>query len=175
MAIQDSLHLQTAVHSAHQGQARHALVTAVDPTNHSVKVTLQPEGVVTGWLPDPGMACGGLRICCPCEVGTQVLTVPVEGDSEHPVVVARLFDTTILPPTSPGTGKPVQPGEVGFFLANGVYLHLSNDGLFINGTLKINGSVEVTGDVTSQSISLIGHVHGGVSTGSQTTNVPEAG
>ena len=173
-ALQNTLRLQQAIQGSYQGQARHGLVTAVDPTNHAVKVSLQPEGIVTGWLPDPGVACAGLRICCPCEVGTQVLTVPVEGDAEHPVIVARIFDTVMSPPISPATGQPVQPGEIGFFLSSGNYLHLSTKGLFLKGQVVLDGSLQVSGDVVSKSISLAGHVHGGVVVGSEPTGEPEA-
>ena len=171
--MQNALRMQSAALTARQGQARHALVSAVDPTSHSVKVTIQPEGVVSGWLPDPGLACAGLRICCPCEVGTQVLIVPVEGDAEHPVIVARVFDTVMLPPVSPATGQPVQPGEIGFFLNNGNFLHLTMSGVWVKGNVTVQGSITVSGDVVAQTISLTQHLHGGVALGSGTTGLPE--
>jgi len=34
-----------------QGQPRFALVASVDPARYAARVTLQPEGVLTGWLP----------------------------------------------------------------------------------------------------------------------------
>ncbi len=172
--LADAFRTQSAIQNAYQGQVRHGLVTAVDPKTHSVKVTLQPEGVVTGWLPDPGLACSGLRIACPCEVGTQVLTLPVEADAEHPVIVARLFDTTVTPPISPGTGSVVQPGEVGFFLSNGNYLHLSSSGIFMKGDVTVDGSIKTTGDVTAKTVSLQTHVHTGVTSGSDLTGHPQA-
>ncbi len=164
--------LQDAGLSGQQGRARHGIVTAVDPASHSVKITIQPENVVSGWLPDAGLACAGLRICCPSEIGTQVLVVPVEGDAEHPVIVARVFDTIMSPPISPVTGKPVQPGEIGFFLANGNYLHLLENGIAIKGDVSIEGTVRVTEDVLVQAVSAVDHVHGGVAAGSATTTAP---
>ena len=123
------------------GKARHALVSAVDPVNHAVKVIVQPESTESGWMPDPGLAANGLRIACPAEIGTQVLVESVEGDAEHPIITARLFDTTMTPPVSPVTGQPAQPGE---FLvlagqptaagqpgaANPAYLHIQPQGFF---------------------------------------------
>ena len=161
--------LLAASASALPGRARHGIVSAVDPTAHAVKVTVQPEGVVSGWIPDPGVACSGLRIACPAEVGTQVLLVPVEGDAEHPVIVARLFDTTVLPPKSPITGRPVQPGEIGIFLADGTALHLASGAVSIKGTLHVDGAIVATGDVTAGSISLEQHVHGGIQSGNSRT------
>lgn len=154
------------------GQPRHALVTSVDAVSHSVKVTVQPEGIESGWIPDASIAAAGLRIACPAEIGTQVLVVPVEGDAEHPVVIARLFDVSITPPVAPATGKPVQPGEVGIFLDGGVYLHMTGTGIFLHGKIVIDGSVEVSGDVVAAGISLERHAHGGVQTGQGLSGMP---
>lgn len=169
-----ALRMQTAIQSGSEGQARHAIVTAVDASQHAVKVTTQPEGLVSGWLPDPGFACAGLRIACPSEIGTQVLIVPVEGDAEHPVIVARLFDTVQTAPVSPATGQPVQPGEIGIFLQNGPYLHLTSTAVYMKGTLILDGSVQATGDVLASGISLHNHLHGGVAAGSGQTSAPVA-
>ena len=94
-----------------QAQPQHAVVSAVDPVSHAVKVILQPSGVETGWLPDPGLAAGDLRIASPTQEGTHVLVAPVGGDAENPVIVGRIFDVTTTPPISPVTGKPAQAGE----------------------------------------------------------------
>ncbi len=93
-------------------QPQFGIVSAVDPVAHACKVTLQPDGVETGWIPDAALACGSLRVSSPCEVGTQVKCTPTEGDAEHPVIVARVFDATMTPAMSPLTGKPAQPGEM---------------------------------------------------------------
>lgn len=167
--------LLAASASSLAGRPRHGIVTAVDPTTHSVKVTIQPEGIVSGWIPDPGLACAGLQIACPAETGTQVLLVPVEGDAEHPVIVARLFDTTITPPISPFTNTPVQPGEIGVFLKDGTALHIASGSVSIKGILHVQGAIVATGDVTASGISLDHHVHGGVQAGNSLTTAPEAG
>lgn len=156
------------------GRARHALVTAVDPATHSVKIAIQPEGIVSGWIPDPGLACAGLRICCPAEIGTQVLVVPVEGDAEHPVIVGRLFDATMTPPSSPATGKPVAPGEIGVFLKDGTYVHVTEGTIFMKGTLSVTGAIRATGDVTGANVSLTRHVHGGVTPGDGLSAAPQS-
>jgi phage baseplate assembly protein gpV len=174
-AIAHVLKLQGAAETSRQGKARHALVVATDPTNHSVKVAIQPENVVSGWIPDPGLACAGLQIACPSEIGTQVLVVPLEGDAEHPVIVCRLFDTTMRPPLSPVTGEPVQPGEFGIFLQGGNYLHLTASTIAIRGNVTIDGTLKTTGDVVAKSVSVAGHRHDGVSAGSGISGTPVAG
>ena len=111
MSLHDLVKREASAQTARLATARFGLVTAVDPVAHAVKVTIQPESVESGWIPDPGFAAGSLRISSPCEVGTQVLVTPVEGDAEHPVVTGRVFDAEVSPASSPYTGKPAQPGE----------------------------------------------------------------
>ncbi len=170
----ETIKLHAAMQSASLGQARHGVVTSVDPVAHAVKVTIQPEGLETGWIPDGAIAAAGLKIACPSEIGTQVLVVPVEGDAEHPIVVARVFDVAATAPISPATGRQVQPGEIGFFQSNGNYFHLAKDGLHIKGSLSVDGSVIVSGDVTGSGVSLAQHRHGGVQSGNANTFAPSA-
>ncbi|WP_240759398.1 phage baseplate assembly protein V [Lichenicoccus roseus] len=168
----EAVKFHSAVHSASNGQPRYAIVTSVDPANHAIKARIEPDGVETGWIPDSAVAAGGLKIACPSEVGTQVLLLAVEGDTEHPVVVGRLFDTVSAPPVSPATSQPVQPGEVGVFLQGGVYLHLTPAGVFIAGDVRIAGTVTSTGDVVAGEISLQLHVHGAVQAGQGRSGPP---
>ena len=170
----ETLKLHAAASIGVSGRARHATVTATDASNHAVKVELQPDGITSGWIPDPGLACAGLRIACPCEIGTQVLVVPVEGDAEHPVIVARVFDAVTTPPNSPATGQPVQPGEFGIFLQGGSYLHMRAGGCTIGGALHVAGAVTTTGDVVAGTVSLQTHVHTGVSTGDGVSGPPRS-
>lgn len=170
----EAIKLHSAVHATAIGQPRHGIVTSVDPINHAVKVMIQPDNVESGWIPDGVIAAGGLKIACPSEVGTQVLLVAVEGDAEHPIVVARLFDTVVTAPVSPATSKPVQAGEVGIFLAGGVYLHLTRAGVHIGGDVTIEGSVSTTGDVMAAGISLRQHVHSNVQSGNGVSGPPRS-
>ena len=171
----ETVKLHAATQAGALGQPRHALVTSVDPTSHSVKVAIQPEGIESGWIPDATIAANGLKIACPAEIGTQVLVVPVEGDAEHPVVVARLFDVSIMPPTNPVTNKPVQPGEIGIFINGGSYIHLTGHTIYLGGKLIVDGSIQVADDISAAGISLSKHVHGGVQGGSGLSGVPAGG
>ncbi len=170
----DALKLHSAVHATAIGQPRHGIVTSVDPVNHAVKVSIEPEGVESGWIPDGVLAACGLKIACPSEVGTQVLLVAVEGDAEHPVVVARLFDTSVTAPISPATSAPVQPGEIGIFLTSGVYLHLTQTGLHLGGDLTVGGSVTAAGDVVGSGVSLQRHLHSQVQAGEDLSGPPRS-
>lgn len=88
------------------------LVAAVDPANHAVRVTLQPAGVESGWIPCGAMQVGSLRIACLPDLGTHVVVMPVEGDAEHAVLACPIYDAVMRPPVSPATGDHAQPGEV---------------------------------------------------------------
>lgn len=48
-----------------------------------------------------------------------------------------------------------------------------NGDIDINGHVKITGGLEATQDVVASSISLVGHVHGGVERGGSNTNEPQ--
>ena len=168
----ETLKLHAATQVGALGQPRHALVTSVDPTSHSVKVSIQPEGIESGWIPDVAISAYGMKIACPAEIGTQVLVVPVEGDAEHPVVVGRLFDVSITPPTSPATNKPVQPGEIGIFTSGGCYMHFVGSTIFIGGKLVVDGSIQINGDIVAADVSLKGHVHRGIEVGNGISGAP---
>ena len=84
------------------GQARFGTVTSVDPSRPAARVSLQPEGVVTGWLPvlSPWVGNGWGLACSPA-TGDQVLVIPQEGDSEHGVIVGRAWSDQARTPAAP--------------------------------------------------------------------------
>lgn len=94
-----------------QAQPGFGIVSAVDPVNHAVKVMTQPSNIESGWLPYAAVQVGSLRIACPPDIGTHVLVVHVEADAEHGVAAVPIYDAVVMPPSSPATGKPAQPGE----------------------------------------------------------------
>jgi phage baseplate assembly protein gpV len=168
----ERMKLEAMMADSRIGRLRHAIVSAVDAKTHTVKVTIQPEGIESGWIPDSGFAAGGLKIACPCEVDTQVVIAPMEGDAEHPVIVGRLFDATKTPPVSPASGDVVQPGEIGIFADQGVYLHLSRKGIAIGGDLHVAGRITADGDIRAGGVSLEQHLHTGVKAGSDMSGQP---
>lgn len=95
-----------------QAQPGFGIVSAVDPVNHAVKVMTQPSNIESGWLPYAAMQVGSLRIACPPDIGTHVLVVHVEADAEHGVAAMPVYDAVVMPPASPATGRPAQPGEM---------------------------------------------------------------
>ena len=128
---------------AASGQPRFATVTSVDPALGTVRVQLQPEGVLTGWLPVLSVWVGnGWGVSCPPSPGDQVLVLPQEGDAENGVVIGRTW--------SRDTSVPATPvGELWLTHRSGSYLRLLND-----GTISIKGDVHVAGNVFDQHGSL---------------------
>ncbi len=127
-------------HSANQdqstGTARFGVVTSLDPGTATARVTLQPEGVLTGWLPllTPWVG-NGWGLVCPPVIGTQVLVIPHEGDAEQGVIVGATWSTQTMPPAAPS-------GEIWLVHQSGSSLKLQND-----GTVRVNGDLHVAGNV----------------------------
>jgi uncharacterized protein involved in type VI secretion and phage assembly len=124
-------------------QPRFGTVTSVDPATATAKVTLQPEGVLTGWLPvlSPWVGAGwGLH--CPPSPGDQVLVVAQEGDAEHGLIVGRAFSNTQTPPAAPA-------GEFWLVHQSGSFIKLQND-----GTIQMQGDLRVAGDIYDRQGSL---------------------
>lgn len=124
-------------------QPRFATVTSVDPTTATAKVSLQPEGVLTGWLPILTPWIGsGWGLYCPPSPGDQVLVLAQEGEAEHGIIVGASFSNTQAPPATP-------VGEIWLVHKSGSFIKLQND-----GTVQIKGDLHVTGDVYDQQGSL---------------------
>lgn len=127
------------------GQPRFGVVSSVDPARPAVRVMLQPENVLTGWLPVLSPWVGaGWGLSCPPSPGDQVFVLAQEGDSEHGVVVGRAWSDTARTPQAPA-------GELWLVHQTGSYLKLMTDGTirlqgntFIVGNLAVAGSIITT-------------------------------
>ena len=126
-------------------QPRFAIVTSVDPSRPAVRVSLQPEGVITGWLPVLSPCVGaGWGIASPPSPGDQVVVLAQEGDSEHGIVVGRAWSDTARTPPAPS-------GELWLVHQSGSFLKLANDGtLRIQGDVHHTGNLFVTGNIVAQ-------------------------
>ena len=118
------------------GQPRFATVASGDPARYAARVSLQPEGVLTGWLPilTPWVGAGW-GLVCPPSPGDQVLVLPQEGDGEHGVIAGGSFSDQARPPQAP-------PGEIWLVHQTGSFIKLTSDGTIqMNGDLHVNGNV----------------------------------
>ncbi len=164
---------------------RYGIVQSVDPANHAAKVTVQPEGVLTGWLPILSHSIGnGWGIVSLPQPGTQVMLTPQEGDGEEWAVAGRVFDTEALPPSVPaainGSASNAQPGEIALVGAAGAVLRLCADGsIYLQGNVNVAGNLVVSGDISDKNAAhgtldvlrqdYDQHIHGGVQPGGGST------
>ena len=139
----NALKAQAASLDRSLGQPRFGVVASVDPARYAARVSLQPEGVLTGWLPvlSAWTGAGWGAVCLPAP-GDQVLVVPQEGDAEHGVIVGASYSDAARAPAAPA-------GELWLVHRSGAALHLCND-----GTVRIAGDLHVAGDVYDKQGSL---------------------
>jgi phage baseplate assembly protein gpV len=170
-------------------QPRFATVAAVDETTHSVRLEIQPEGVLSGWVPDATalFASGGFGVSAPSRQGDQVKAVYSHGDADFPVVIGRVYSDADPVPVSPLTGDHAKPGEMLISMPGGGWLHFKGDGtvegggtrltwhgpMTVMGDLTVQGAINATGDVVGNGISLDQHVHKDVQPGNGTTGKPQ--
>ena len=117
-------------------QAKFGTISSVNYETGDVRVIVQPDGVLSGWLPllSPWVGDGWGMICPPSR-GDQVLLVSQEGDVEQSVVVGRAFSRKQPSPKVPD-------GELWLVHKTGSFLKLCGD-----GTIRMKGDVHVNGDV----------------------------
>lgn len=119
-----------------QGRPRFATVASVDTASAAVRVMLQPENVLTGWLPVLSAWTGsGWGFVCLPSPGDQVFVIGQEDDAENGVVVGSAFSSKRSPPQAPA-------GELWLVHATGTSLRLTNQGI-----VQITGDLHVSGDV----------------------------
>lgn len=166
------------------GQLRCGVVQSFDPASQCAKVLLQPESVLTGWLPIASQwVGGGWGMVSPPSPGQQVVVAAQEGRAEHGIILGGLFSSTAMPPAAPA-------GEAWLVHQSGSFLKLRNDGSIearatiwkLTGTLSVTGDLVVGGDIADQNGgrgTLNGlraiydaHVHPGVQTGPSETGLP---
>lgn len=124
-------------------QPRFATVTSVNASAATVRVTLQPEGVLTGWLPVLSSWIGaGWGMYAPPSPGDQVLVLAQEGEAEHGVIIGGAFSSTQTPPATP-------VGELWLVHCSGSFIKLQND-----GTIQMHGDLHVGGDIYDRQGSL---------------------
>lgn len=118
------------------GQAKFGVISSVDRDSGNVKVVVQPDGVLSGWLPMLYPWVGdGWGMICPPSAGDQVLIVAHEGDVEQGVVVGRAYSRKAMPPA-------VEEGECWLVHRKGNAVKLCND-----GTVRVVGDLHVDGMV----------------------------
>ena len=148
---------QAQMATAGIAQVKTGLVTGYDATNYSVKVTIQPEGIETGWIPLLSPWVGnGWGMFCPPSVGDMVEVQFEQGGAEAAFACMRFYNDSDRPLAAPS-------GEFWLVHKLGASVKLTNDGkLLINGQAEIdltaptlnititgNAALAVSGNITS--------------------------
>jgi phage baseplate assembly protein gpV len=137
------------------GTARFGLVSSFDPSAYAARVMIQPENVLSGWLPVTSAWVGaGWGMMAPLSPGDQVLLVAQEGDAEHGVIIGRVWSTADPPPVTP-------VGELWLQHKSGSVFQLRNDGtVFMQApTIEMTGNLVVSGNISD-----MGGAHGTIAT-----------
>lgn len=144
------------------GQPRYGIVTSVDPNTYTARVLIQPDGILSGWLPIKSEWIGnGWGLVAVPNTGDQVSLIPHDGDANNLMIAGRVYSQQQRPPAG-------VPGEFWLVHVSGAFIKLVNSGaiqivapagLDITANVNITGSVTATGDVTGNNISLDNHVH----------------
>jgi phage baseplate assembly protein gpV len=140
------------------GQNRWGLVTAVrqSDTGYMAKVTIQPDGVTSAWLPVLTPMVGpGWGLVCPPYPGMQAFVASDTGDGHHGVILGLTYSAQYMPPVPPNAfdqpdGTPVAPGEIALVSQAGGVLRLCADGsIHIKGNVRIDGTLTVQDEITA--------------------------
>ncbi|MDE8348942.1 MAG: phage baseplate assembly protein V [Acidocella sp.] len=122
------------------------MVSSFDPASYAAKVLIQPENILSGWLPILSSWVGsGWGLAAPLTPGDQVLVLMQEADSEHGVIAGCVWSAIDKP-------LPAPSGELWLQHQSGSYLKLHNDGTIAieAQTVRITGNLLVTGDISDQ-------------------------
>jgi phage baseplate assembly protein V len=196
--LQNAMRLQ-----ARRAQARHVSsligeVTSYDPNKFAAKVNLQPDNLLTGWLPVSSPWIGnGWGLFAPPNVGDLVEVVFVDGDLGAGTVIGRFWNSNELPLAVEsgefwlvhqrgGYFKLLNSGAVTFSDNNGAVLTLDGQGnidssanlwthdgpVHFTDTVQVDQTLTANVDVIGGGKSLKSHVHTGVESGSSDTGPP---
>lgn len=163
--LRNTLHQIAADNAAAIAQPCIGIIQSVDPLRHLARVTVQPDNVLSGWLPLATPVIGWQMLPA---IGSQAVIVPRDGDKRNGVIVAYAYSNPNPPPQVPnaiGTGgtpnasnTPMSGTESVLTGPSGAALRFCADGsvyikaaLHLDGPLIVNGPITSThGDITTQ-------------------------
>lgn len=133
-------------------QGRFGLVQSVDGARAAARVLIQPEGVLTGWLPimmaSAGSGWGAMTVP---GLGDMAFLVPDAGSQDYVIVGFGHNDQrrpASVPAAIGGGAAPAKAGEVVLTHSTGTVLRLADDGsVYIRGAVNIEGDLKVSGEI----------------------------
>lgn len=184
--LQNAMRLQAqAAAASSRAEPRIGLVSGYDPNRYAVKVTLQPEGNETGWIPLGAVWVGnGWGLFAPPSLGDQVEVSFLEGSSEAGCALLRFFNDVDQPLAVPsgelwivhkkgGLFKLLNTGAVTFSDGQGATFTLNGDGTITSAAtqwthtgpvhftdnVQVDKTLTATTDVVGGGKSLKTHTH----------------
>lgn len=143
LEMANQMRLQALLAAGHLAKPRLGLVTSYDPSTYSVKVTIQPEGFETGWLPICVLMAGnGWGIYAAPANGDQCAVSFQEGDREVGFVTGFVPNDIDRPP-------PVPSGEIWAVQKSGAFLKLTATGIQSSGAWTHTGTMTVSDTFTA--------------------------
>jgi phage baseplate assembly protein V len=120
--LQNAMRLQAMMQYSGRAQTRYGLVSSFDPDRYCAKVTLQPSGKETGWLPvGTPWAGNGWGFFAPPPIGAQVKIEFPEGVTDVGVVTLSFYNDDDRPLSVPS-------GEIWLVHQTGASIKLTNAG-----------------------------------------------
>ena len=179
--------MRRAAQEAAQSQAvtRHGTISSYDPDNHAVKVELQPDGTLTGWIPLKTIWAGnGWGMFFAPAIGTAVEVDFQEADGGVGSAGLSFFNDVERPLSVPSgeawlvhksgaSVKLTNDGAIALDDGQGASLELLGGNITSAGTWMHTGKITASEDVVAGSISLKMHMHGGVQTGGGVSGSPQ--
>jgi len=159
----DAIRRHAAALDAQAGAPRYGIVESYNPNDYTATVRLQPDDILTGWLPIRTATGGnGWGIVCGLVPGQQVTLEPHDNDPGNYVITGFVFSLQGDPPHAP---PAVPSGEIWIVHETGSFVKLLTDGTIASkGTWNHDGDINATGEVTrgsgtSDSVTLGKHTH----------------
>ena len=168
--IQNLMRMQAINAMGDRAITRLAIVDSYDPANYCAKVRIQPEDVISGWLPVLSQWVGsGWGMFSPPSIGDLVEVQFQEGSFQAGLVCQRFFNDNARPLNVPSgefwlqhkSGaffKLLNTGAATFTDSKGATITLNGDGTITSsastwthtGNINVTGNVRTTGDITDQ-------------------------
>ena len=159
-------------------------VETYNPNNYTARVWLQPEGILTGYLPIKSMWLGsGWGMFSPPSSGDLVAVAFEGGDIESGMILGGL-NSSQQAPLSVNSGefwlvhqsgasvKLTNSGAVSLADGQGATISMSGGAITSTGPWSHTGTFTATGEGTFNGHTVSNHTHGGVAVGSRSTQTP---
>lgn len=139
--LSNTMRQQAELYSGSIAQPGTGEVSSYDPNKYSVKVTMQPSGIESGWIPLSALAVGaGFGVVSGPNIGDMVKVEYTGGSTRAPKIGGRFF-------SAKNPALPVPSGEHWLVHSSGAFVKLTNDGK-VTVSDKAGSTIVFNGDGT---------------------------